>query len=206
MALVVLPEDPIRWRGGEWTLRRADSVQKFITGARQVTSYSEANWAGTIELPALDGPAAGLWKAALMKLSSLGNTFEATPPDYQDGPSTGYAGAAPRVDGAGQLGLALRVDGLPADAEILAPGDYFHVTAEGVKELKMITEPVVSDSVGDATLMFQPALRNAPLNNATVEIFKPKTAFALVNPRAAWGLQLGGFHTVTLDVEEAFGP
>lgn len=206
MAVITLPQDPIRWRASSFGLLRADAVSEKLTGARQVTQYPKALWVGRIAMPPLndDENARGQWRAALAQLSKLGNTFEMVPPDAPAGPATGYAGPAPVVAGADQLGLTLDVDGLTPSAAILKAGDYFHIVAAGVKELKIVTGDVTADGAGDATIAFEPALRNAPADDSTVEISAPKTAFALATPQAQWENALANFSEFAFDFVEAF--
>lgn len=207
MAVITLPETPIRWREATFRLLRADAVQEYASGATRVTAYSKAIWAGTWTLPPLFEGNAGAWRAALAQLSSFANTFEAGPPGYA-GPSgpNPYAGPAPLVNGAAQLGLQLVCDGMTAGVTVLRPGDYFHVVANGQKELKIVTETVTTNGSGQATIRFEPALRNAPADNATVEIFNPVTAFRLVRPELVVGIDLNRAEAVDLDATEAFAP
>lgn len=207
MAIITLPGGTsVAWKASSWRLLRADGVNQYMNGARQVTAFDFALWGGKITLPPLDGEARRQWRAALVQLSSLGNTFEMGPPDAIHGISTGYAGPGPVVAGANQLGRSLNVDGLTPGAAILNAGEYFHVVAAGVKELKMLTADVVSDGGGAATLSFEPALRNAPADGSAVEIFAPVTGFAISSPEAAWGNLFNEISEFSFEAIEAFGP
>lgn len=208
MAVIPLPATPIRWRDASFRLLRADAVQEYVSGATQVTAYSKAIWAGTWELPPLFADEAGEWRARLAQLSSYANTFEAGPPGYA-GPTapTPYTGNPnPLVNGAGQLGLSLACDGMVANRWVMRRGDYFHVVAAGQKELKILTSPVVANAAGQAVFSFQPALRNAPADNAAVEIFAPVAAFRLAAPQFAASFDLNRAASLALDAVEAFVP
>jgi len=152
-----------------------------------------------------DDEARRLWRSRLTQLCELGNVFEMSPPDAQSGPSTGYAGPAPVVAGADQLGASLDVDGLTPSAAILREGEYFHIVAGGVKELKMLTADVTADGDGEATMQFKPVLRNAPADDSVVEISAPRCTFAMTTPRARWQNAIDGYSEFTLEFEEAFG-
>ena len=208
MTVVLLPETAIRWRTATWRLGRADAVQEFMSGATQVTAFSKAIWSGQIELPSLNDDAGALrkWRSALARLSALGNTFEAIAPGAESGPSTGYAGSTPVVNGAGQLGLSIVVSGASPNAALVNAGDYLSVIAGGWRELKIVTSDVVTDGTGAATIAFEPALRNAPNDSARVDIFTPKGAFRLADASAAWRLSPNGIGNIVFDVEEAFAP
>lgn len=205
MAVITLPHNPVRWRDARFGLLRDDAALEFTNGASQITSYPKALWSIGFDLPPLDGLDKRAWGAALAELAELGNVFMAGPPDY-DGPGTGYAGPAPLVSGANQLGVTLNVDGLTASAPVLSRGDFFHVVANGFQELKMATADVTADGAGAATIPFKPALRNPPADNATVEIFAPKTAFGLTTPEARWTSDLNRMRAMSLDAVERFAP
>ncbi|GJL93417.1 hypothetical protein [Hyphococcus sp.] len=206
MTIITLPQDPIRWKTSGFGIVRADAVSEKLNGARQVTQYPKALWVCRIDLPPLfdKDNARRSWRAALVQLSKLGNTCELSPPDAQMGISTGYSGSAPSVAGADQLGLSLDMDGVTPSATIARAGEYFHIVAAGVKELKMLTADLVADGSGEMTAAFEPALRNAPADDSTVEIFAPKTAFALATPEAQWQNSIDGYSSFSIEFVEAF--
>ncbi|WDI31590.1 hypothetical protein PUV54_00075 [Hyphococcus flavus] len=206
MAMITLPEAPIGWRVSAFGIERADAVGEFLNGAVQVTEYQRALWAGKISLPQLDGAARRQWRAALAQLAQLSNRFEMGPPDAQSGPSTGYAGPGLLVNGGSQLGTSIDIDNATAAADLLAAGDYFMVTAAGVKELKIATADATADGSGEATISFYPPLRNAPDDNAAVEIDAPVTAFRLTTPTMIWQNSLDGGTDFDIDFIEAFAP
>ena len=205
MAIVTLPSSPIKWRDAEMRLLRADGVQEFVSGATQITAFPKAIWAMTLSLPPLDPAELAAWRAALAQLSSLGNTFLAGPPGY-NGPSTGYSGPAPSVAGAGQLGRSLSLQGMTANASVLAAGDFFHVIANGVRELKVTTTPLVANGSGAGVVSFEPALRNAPNNLAAVQIAAPQAEFRLASPEFRYGMGVNKFAAIRLEAAEAFAP
>lgn len=188
-----------------FSLVRSDEVIEYASGAEQVTSFGKAIWSLRLTLPPLTREQLRQWRAALAQLSALDNRFEAGPPEYT-GPSTGYAGPAPTVNGAGQLGNALAVAGLPASTTILRAGDYFSVDAANEKELKIITADVVSNASGQASIQFEPALRNAPASGSVVEIFSPKARFRLVSSSATWSVESFLDGAVSIEAVESFAP
>jgi len=102
------------------------------------------------------------WLASLE--GSLG-TFKAYDLDRQE-PST-KAGSFPGnglVMGAGQTGNTLVCDGFPVNSTILQAGDYF-----GVGDfMAMLVADALTDGSGVVTLEFEPAIRVAFADNATV--------------------------------------
>ena len=106
----------------------------------------------------------------------------------------GVATGTPLVSGAGQTGRSLVTSGWTHSTPlILRIGDYFSVATASGPELKIITADAASDSSGNATLAFEPPLRNSPANGAAITTTNPvcpmrfvdnsqgETAF--VNPR-----------------------
>lgn len=206
MATIILPGGITpKFVSGSMEIVRADGVLEMFNGATQITSFNKAVWVASFTPPPVLGAAFAAWRAALVQLSSQANDFELQPFEYS-GPSTGYAGAAPLVQGAAQLGKTLIVDGVTASTAIAKAGDYFSVFAIDHNELKLLTSDATSDATGKVTLTFEPALRKSPADNAVVEIVAPKTSFMLANPRIAWSLSLLKIGRIKIDAIEAFGP
>lgn len=113
----------------------------------------------------------------------------------------GTPGGTPLVNGVGQTGVSLITDGWIASTNIFAVGDYFQVG----DELKIITAPVTSDSLGNATLTFEPPLRVAPADNAAIVWDKPKCIMRLSSDdQAQWRTEPPLRSTIVLDCVEAF--
>lgn len=206
MAVVVLPADPIPFRSATFELARADEALEFLTGAVQVTAFPKALWRASWTLAKLRGQADfRQWRAALAQLSAAGATFIQRPPEYS-GPSTGYAGTGPVVNGGSQLGKALVCDGVAPSAPILKSGDYLSVIAAGKRELKLLTADASSDGLGNVTFAFEPALRNAPADNATVEIFAPSCEFRLAEPVGSWAIDMMQNGEIAIEAIESFNP
>jgi hypothetical protein len=206
MTVIALPADPIPFSAASFELMRADEALEFTTGAVQVTAFSKALWRASWRLPRQ--AKAGdfrLWRAALAQLSHLGNTFTQRPPEYT-GPTTGYAGAGPLVKGASQLGKSLICDGVTVSDPIVKAGDYLSVIAGGKRELKIVTADASSDVGGNVTFAFEPALRNAPADNAAVEIVNPLAEFRLAAPLGAWQIDLLLNGELAIEAIESFSP
>jgi hypothetical protein len=103
------------------------------------------------------------------------------------------------VNGADQLGTTLDVDGLDVSEDILSAGDFisFDVTSgqgNTNRQLIPVTSAVQSDTSGEATISLAYPIREAPANDAAVNIFTPTAFFMLSEPR-------GGFQA--LDVKKS---
>src|SRR5690606_5899034 len=128
------------------------------------------------------------WSLWLTQVSDLSKSFPLTPPHYR-GPSTGYDGPLPLVKGAGQLGVSLAVDGLPANTEILRAGDFLSFatsSAHGATnhQLFQAAADVTSDGAGEATIRVATPIRQSAADRTPVQIYAPVALFRLNQPRA----------------------
>lgn len=197
MALITLPT--LVPAGVELQLVRGDVALEKIGGGVVVVAPPYAVWMMTIPLSEQEIGEARLWIAALVQLSKLSNTCKVQPPSYT-GPSSGYAGANPLVNGAGQLGTALICDGVSNSTLIVQAGDHGEVNGE----YKIFTANASSNGVGQVTLNFEPALRQAPADNATVDIASPELTLRLAQPIAGWKIAPSKIYEITLQLIESF--
>lgn len=107
----------------------------------------------------------------------------------------------PVVNGNSQTGNSLNTDGWLSSAKVLRQGDFFQIGYE----LKMVTEDIWSDSLGDATLKFTPPLRNSPVDNDPIVTDDPKGLFRLKSDdQGQFDLSPGLEAEVSIQVVEAF--
>jgi len=154
------------------------NTQQFessLSKAVQRVQLSGPRWVASFSLPAMTRDTVSEWITFFNNLRGNLNTFDAFDPEGKI--PRGSAGGAPLVNGASQTGSTLITDGWPISTTgILLKGDYFSVN----NELKQITQNIDSDGSGNATLVFEPNLRNSPADgapittdNATVEMILP---------------------------------
>lgn len=79
----------------------------------------------------------------------------------------GTGSGSPYVQGAGQTGQSLDTDGWGGSQTVMKAGDFFSV--EGDTKVYQLTEDVISNSGGEATMTFFPALRVSPANLADID-------------------------------------
>lgn len=212
MTLLSLPDtDAVQAEG--WRLLRAQKALRRSGGISQITSWPDRRWVLRLNVTPQKISSSGirLWSLFVNQLSDMENHFAYGPPHYS-GPSTGYAGSNPLVNGADQLGLALAVDGLPATTAILLAGDWFSVdTTSPVesatnRQLNQVTADVTSNASGEATLPLLLPLRQAPLNNASVNVLTPTAFFRASDPEALLELDVNQFSPFVIDAEEQVFP
>ena len=185
-------------------------MQRYLSGASQITTFPSRRWLLQFATHTLKGDELREWSLALDRLSDLTNVFRFVPPEYT-GPSTGYAGPNPVVNGAGQTGDALICDGVDAEADIVGPGDFlsFEVTTPKGNtnvELHRVKSLAASDSGGNVTIQLTRPMRLSPADNAVVQIYSPIGQFRLAAPRAGQDIQLLRRASVSVEAEEAIYP
>ncbi|ESQ83258.1 hypothetical protein AEAC466_13480 [Asticcacaulis sp. AC466] len=79
----------------------------------------------------------------------------------------------PVVNGAGQSGNSLSLDGL-TPGYVIGEGQFFSVIVSGRRYLHMATAAVTVNGAGQAVVPILPLLRVTPPDNAVVEIAQPK--------------------------------
>jgi hypothetical protein len=95
------------------------------------------------------------------------------------------------VNGASQTGSALWVDFLPGSTTgLLKAGDLVAVYTSGW-ELKRLTADLNSNASGQGHMMFEPALRSSPADNAPISIFRPMGRFLLAEEEVGWSSRPG---------------
>jgi len=196
MATLTMPSSP-RFQSSQFGLQpKTQTFSSPLNGAVQTLELPGALWFGTFTLPLMKIDTAAEWQAFLVNLMGASGRFYGFDPT-RTSPRGIYSAASdtPLVNGASQTGNSLTTDGWRLSGTgLLLPGDYFEVTANGVKELHMITAQVDSDAGGVATLTFNPPLRNSPLDNATIVLTDPKVEMRLVDDgQVTWNVSIGDF-------------
>jgi hypothetical protein len=90
---------------------------------------------------------------------------------HQPGFDTGVSGA-PLVNGGGQAGTSLMIDGL-TPAYVLRKGQFLSVISSGRRFLYRVAADVIANGSGQATVTLRTMLRYPPADNDVVEIAQP---------------------------------
>lgn len=177
-------------------IRNTGLLQPFLGSQVQRVIRPGDRLGATYTTPVMTGEQGRDWLAWMM----LGETQEVVADWVELGqPARGYG--TPLVAGAGQLGTALNIDGLPANCRIEA-GKAFSILSGGRRSLHMTRARVDANSSGQAQLVFWPPLRFAPADNAVVELAKPKLQGFIQPSESPWTPQLGeriGFQFTLLE-------
>ena len=203
--IVQVPE--IKTRGAEFELVRQDVVETQLTGAEVVAPRQIALWRYSIPLVAQGYSTAQAWFGALAKLTRMGNVFEAGPPGYEKSEyaktyyDNGWTQGEPTITDLTQTGSSVEVTGLVPEVTFLEAGDYVQfTTADGI-ELKVVTENAASDASGNATVSFEPELRQSP---TAIDVVDPQARFRLQAPEFGYNLQPNRITSITVDAIESY--
>jgi len=109
----------------------------------------------------------------------------------------GPGGGTPLIKGSDQTGLTLLTDGWTASTTVLYAGDRVGVSGQMIP----VVSDVTSDGSGNATIALAHPIRNAPADNASIEVDNPSARFALTN-KASFSSKPGVFKTVLAEFEE----
>lgn len=109
------------------------------------------------------------------------------------------------VNGGGQLGETLNIDGLPNSATVLTAGEFISVTISSDDEQALLlTVNLTSNASGQATATLNTPLRRAPADNAVVKIASP-VAIMRLRDALSYQVQPASIHTWSnFTAEEAF--
>lgn len=143
--------------------------------------YPGHRWQQQVTLPDLAGDERIETQMFLLELR--GQTNRVLLPDFSHR-RRGVGGGTPRINGAGQSGRSLSIDGCPVSTvEWLKRGDYFALPNA---ELFRLTTDVNTNALGQATIAFEPAVRIGPADNDLLEITAPKARFRLFPQSQGW--------------------
>ncbi len=200
MATLSMPAAP-GFRASRFGLiANTQTFRSPLDGTVQTLELTGARWRANYELPPMKRAQAAAWSAFLTELLGSAGRFFGFDPDARSPRGSGLG--SPLVNGAGQTGKSLIVDGWSAiETGLLLPGDYFEVGGE----LKMTTAQVVSDAGGEATLAFTPPLRASPADGAALTLLNPKTTMMLTDDEQAfWDADRASLYGISFAGVEVF--
>jgi len=85
------------------------------------------------------------------------------------------------VKGANQDGNTLLIDGLPINQTLMLAGERFQLGDGNTAELKVLTQDLVSNSLGQANIVFESPIRVIPADNTPLYFNQPKGVFRLAD-------------------------
>lgn len=181
-------------------IANTQSFRSPLDNTVQTLELTGARWRVNYELPPMTRAQAAAWTAFLTELLGSAGRFFGFDPDARS--PRGSALGSPLVNGAGQTGKSLIVDGWSElETGLLLPGDYFAVAGE----LKMVTASVASDSAGEATVAFTPSLRASPADGAALTLSNAEATMMLVDDEQAfWDADVTSLYGISFAGVEVF--
>lgn len=176
-----------------------------FTFRQQVQKNVGSRWEATITLPPLLRANADLWIAFLMSLGgqygtfTMGDPLAATPRG-----SASTVPGTPVVNGAGQSGSTIAVDGLPASAaNYLRAGDYIQLGSGATAQLYKVLEDVTSNASYQANISIWPDLKSSPADNSTVVVQSAVGVFRLSSPETSFNIDTASVYGISFAAVEA---
>lgn len=166
MTALVLPIVPAACNMGIAIVSAKNDLTPAFGGAEQELSRKGTRYALTFRLPPMTYLQSMEWDDLLAE----GDTVVMRV--FQPGLIIPAAGV-PKVNGAGQAGRTLNIDGLPAGYAI-RKGQFVSVISDGQRYLYRTRSHSVANSSGQAALALRFMLRRPPNDNDEVEIVAPK--------------------------------
>lgn len=176
-----------------------------FTFQQQVVAHQGQRWAASISLPPMKRQDAETWVAFLLSLKGQVGTFLLGDPNCQtpQGSAASSAGT-PLVNGGGQTGDALLIDGLPISAtNYLVAGDYIQLGTGATATLHKVLTNVTTSVSGSALIDIWPNIRTAPNDNAPVVVSGTKGRFRLKENMTQWSINEISSYGITFDCVEA---
>lgn len=112
------------------------------------------------------------------------------------------APGAPLVNGAGQSGTSLILDGFTPHYAI-REGQWFSLETDGRHYLYSVNAEVIADATGAATISINPMLRAEPADNDVCHFARPMIEGYAQGQDWAWQLSLARHIGVAFELEEA---
>lgn len=175
------------------------------TFSQQVYKHPGQGWSVDISLPPMKQDVAEDWVAFLLRLRGQFGTFLVGDPLGQTARgSASSTPGTPVVNGAGQTGEFLNIDGLPLSATgYLKVGDYIQIGTGATATLHKVLEQVDSDGAGAATLNLFPKVRTAPNDGAVITVAACKGVFRLASNMTDWDINNASTYGITFSGVEA---
>ena len=217
MATITYPSSP-KPNGMSWRLVMPSQTNvSEWTGRRQTLASGRGWWECQLSLPPIVGTAnVNAWRSFIAKARGAANDFRVPVDPTAQAPNitTTAVGSlslnfttnlyqtfspTPLVNGSGQTGRTLSTTGWPVSSTVLQAGQFVTIN----DQLLQLTENVVSNASGIATLTFEPPVRVSPANNAPVEYENPYCLMYFVE-EPTLSVENGYVYSLSLNLRESF--
>jgi len=176
-------------------------TQSPFTAQQQVFEHEGSQWNATMTLPPMKKDKASIWLSFFLQLRGFRGTFKLGDQDRKtiQGTATGTV----RINGAGQTGNQVALDGFTASrANVFLAGDYIQINSY----MYMVTANVTANGSGEANVKIEPALRTGiePINNDTTVIYlNTTTLMRLDSNELNWDTNKVSLYGISFSCSEA---
>lgn len=178
------------------------SVESPFTLEEQVYRYSGEVWQIDVQNALLPREDAEAFNAFILKLGGKWGRFTISDPNGRT--PRGSWGGTPLVNGAGQTGNDLNIDGLPAGVTGVAKaGDYIQIGTGLNTRLHKVLDDANSNGSGQASLLIAPRLRSSPADNAPIITTNAKGLFRLSSNYNPFKINSNSFYNLSFSAREA---
>lgn len=169
--------------------------------AQQVQEHPGEAWEITFNLTLLNREQAEEYNAFLLSLAGRVGTFTMAIPGSET--PRGVATGTPLVNGAGQTGRTLNVDGFtPGVTGILKAGDWIQLGTGSSTRLHKVLSDVDSNGSGQASIDIAPKVVIAPNDNDSVIVTNAKGLFRLKSNSNPVNIKPPNQHSVQFSARE----
>lgn len=176
--------------------------QSPFTFAGQAQASAGQMWAVDVTLPPMKRADAAVWLSWLISLRGQFGTFLMGDPNATT--AQGTPTGTPVVNGAGQTGQALNIDGCTTGVtNWLKAGDYIQLGSGSRATLHMVLEDVDSDGSGEATLSLWPHIRSAPVDGSIVVVASTVGRWRLAENTSNWSISEISTYGISFTAMEA---
>lgn len=172
-----------------------------FTYATQTQEHQGSAWVISGEINLLDRDQAEEYNAWLLKLNGRLGTFLMTIPGSEQ--PRGVATGSPLVNGSGQTGKSLIIDGFtPNTTNILKVGDFIQLGSGLSTTLHKVLNSVNSDASGQVIVDIQPKIITAPNDNDPVVVTNCKGHFRLTSNSNPITISSPNVHSLSFNAKE----
>lgn len=173
-----------------------------FTFAGQAHAYPGQMWQADISLSPMSRDDAEVWVSFLLSLRGQFGTFLMGDPVGAS--PRGSAGGDPVVNGGGQAGGALIIDGATGSQPGWAmAGDYVQIGAGSGATLHKVLVDADSDVAGNVTVDLWPHVRTAPDDNAPIFLTNTVGRWRLASNQSEWSINTARFYGIQFSAMEA---
>lgn len=181
-------------------------TQSPFTLKQQVQRNAGQRWEATVTLPPMSRDEAEEWISFLLKLNGSFGTFLMGDPNGKlpRGAAISYPSDVIAINGAGQTGNTLNLDGATASiSDYVKAGDYIQIGGASTANLYKALNDADSNSSGELTLDIWPNLRSSPTDGSAISGQNAVAQFRLANNQTGFSINEASIYGLSFTAVEA---